>query len=262
MTVLRRMRIGDCLGLDWYGLSILILIFWLFCTNPSFAGVWSPQIGAETETCFATQSVLVDVCDPSDAMAIDARSLPSRSGLHRNIGFYFCAEFLAARNSTDRPNYGALHIKSEVCPVKNLSSDLDIKCSGFASIKANKISSDPVVVVNLTLFNLWRSAFQFRGMNLDLWSMGGIKFLAREFDAFACGNPKSKSEGRYRNSSESREESIVLINEPQTAIGINDDDGDGIALFVGVFGGLLAALLTYAGLKRVCELVFGPNKHA
>ena len=39
-----------------------------------------------------------------------------------------------------------------------------------------------------------------------------------------------------------------------------DKDGDDLAVIIGTLGALFGGILTYAGLKIVCNLVFGPEK--
>jgi hypothetical protein len=81
------------------------------------------------------------------------------------------------------------------------------------------------------------------------------------FPQLVSSSPQGEGECGNRDSCERSEKPIVLIDKPQSAGRLcSDEDGDAMALIAGVFGGLAGALLTCAGLKRVCDLVFSQNK--
>jgi hypothetical protein len=97
----------------------------------------------------------------------------------------------------------------------------------------------------------------------------GNLFRAREIDdlfgeasLLGGSNPQSDSESGHDQRRECREKSVVSINETQRANRLEfDDDGDDEAIVLGSLAALLTGILTYAGLKRRGDLIFGPNKN-
>jgi hypothetical protein len=73
--------------------------------------------------------------------------------------------------------------------------------------------------------------------------------------------PKGESEGRYNSGCDSSEESIMSVDKAQRTNRLSfDEDGDDLAVIIGTLGALFGGILTYAGLKRGCDLIFGPKK--
>lgn len=65
----------------------------------------------------------------------------------------------------------------------------------------------------------------------------------------------------YNSGRDSSEESIMSVDKAQRTNRLSfDDDGDDIAVIIGTFGALFGGILTYAGLKRGCHMIFGPKK--
>lgn len=90
-----------------------------------------------------------------------------------------------------------------------------------------------------------------------------------EFDRFACpfrlfvdSDPEGKSESCNSERPESREKSGVAVNEVQRTERLTSDEigGDDPVIF-GSLAALLAGILTYAGLKRGCDFIFGPSEN-
>lgn len=262
---------ADCRRLGSRGLRaaalILVLVCWFFGAHPSLAAV-SPEINAETKTSLASLAVFVPISDPAEAIVINARSPAHSRGRYWNVGFDFCPQFLSAQYFREGLDDRTLDINGEIGTRNNLPSHLDIFGNGFANIKSEQRSTKEIFF-GLHALGQRQVPPQFGGMNSDFRPVCGNKFFARELDVlaaqsrlFVCGNPKSESETGHCDSSEGREKPVVLINQSQRTGRPRSDGSDELGLVIGVFGGIFGALLMYTGLKRVCELVFGPNKQA
>lgn len=73
--------------------------------------------------------------------------------------------------------------------------------------------------------------------------------------------PEREREARDSDPRECRDKSVVSIQEVNGTYGLTRERAsDDEAAFVGVIGGLVAAFLSYACLKRLGEFIFGPDK--
>jgi len=74
------------------------------------------------------------------------------------------------------------------------------------------------------------------------------------------GSPQSESEDSNNQSAERSEKTIMAVNEAERTDSLRFEElGDGEA---GSIAALVAVVLSYAGLKRGCDFVFGPNKNS
>jgi hypothetical protein len=249
----RRLRHGG-------GALIIIFVLWLTGAHPAVAFI--AKFGLETEACFASMPSFVPISNPADAVAVDTRSLACGGIDNLPIRIHFGPKFLSAQDFGKSSDYRALNVDGEAGTHKYFASNLDVLRDGFTDVEAQYGGSNPIIPINFRAGN-------FHGVNFDLRAVSGDEFFASKFSIlssqsglFFCGNPEGEGESRNRDSRERSEKSIVLINETQRADRLRSDDSDdGLALIIGVFGGILAGLLAYAGLKRGCDLVFGPNKY-
>ena len=256
-------------GLVRLGLLVLVSVLLIEHARPAFAG-FCPRVCAIEKSSFAPQAIFIPIGDPAETMVVDTNSLTGGNRAQRNFRLHIRSKLLTADNVLKCLDERPLDIESEISASENLSSNFDF-CGGRSSkIEAHQRSPEAVYNVRFALRHGFEgNAFPSGSVNPDLRPMRSVKFLPREPDALASqsrlfvrGNPKSESETSNRDSSEGREKPVMLINQSQRASRLRADGSDELGLVVGVFGGIFSALVAYAGLKRVCELVFGPNKYA
>ncbi len=98
--------------------------------------------------------------------------------------------------------------------------------------------------------------------------MFGAEILARQVNGTIggaqetlSGSPQSVSEGGNGESGEGGEKTVVAVNKLQRADGLGGNDPtDDLAFLVSLLLAIGGGVLTYAGLKMGCNLIFGPNK--
>jgi hypothetical protein len=91
----------------------------------------------------------------------------------------------------------------------------------------------------------------------DEGSLASDHSFARKVGMAITGAPQSESERGDYETGEGGKEAIVVVKESSRA---NHVDDDGVGLFIGCFGGLFAAILTYAAVERWCKIIFSPKK--
>ena len=240
---------------------IIVFVFWLLGAHPAVAIV--TKLGLATEPGFAPVPVFVPISDPAETVEDDACSLACRRLGNLPIGSDFGSNFLTVHDFRKRFHYRPQNVDCELRSRKNFSPDLNVFRDGFSDIEGENRGSNPDII-----FSEFPTG-DLNGVDLNFRTVGGSEFLPRTFDTltsksclFVRRNPKSESETGDRNGGEISEKSVVLVDQSQRARSLHSDVSDEVALVIGIFGGILGALFTYARLERVCELVFGPDKYA
>lgn len=76
------------------------------------------------------------------------------------------------------------------------------------------------------------------------------------------GDPQGESESGDDDRRKCGKKSVVAVNEAQGANKLSfEEPGDDLAIFIGTVGALLVRILSYTGLKRGCDFIFGPDKY-
>jgi hypothetical protein len=248
---------------------ICIFVFGAFCAFPSFAEVVE---GPKTTECsFPTHFVLVEIGDRADAINIgrwpscnyvSACSHESLELLNNPIREHFDSHFLPASYAGHFFNKLSLDINFQFMSDQYFSAHLNPFGGGSSFIEAENGRPQAVALRTFVMPYLDRVNADFRSVNGGKFLSGELQRFERQSCLLGSSNPQRKCERSHDESPERREKSIVPINETQRANSLGfEESGDLFALVFGTFGGVLAGFLTYAGLKRWCDLVFGPNKN-
>jgi hypothetical protein len=175
----------------------------------------------------------------------------------QTLGIYFEAELYPAGHLpqlfdgvTRNVNLWAVHEQS-------LRADFNVFGSASSLVKAQDRRADAVVPVAIS----WDGP-ELNRVNNNFWPVCGKEHRLSKSYLPNGGPPQSGSECGNEQSREDCEKPIVVVNEPQGTNRLDFNElNDGLALILGSFGGLLAAGLAYAGLKRLCDCVFDKDKY-
>ncbi len=100
-----------------------------------------------------------------------------------------------------------------------------------------------------------------RAFNFSEGSFGDPNRSASQFGLTVSYTNENNGEQVDDERCKRSKKSVVTVDKANGADRLQfDDPSDDEAVFFGSIGGLLAGVLAYAGLKRACNLIFGPEK--
>jgi hypothetical protein len=241
------LRVGDLIG---------VLVFAFFCAHPART-TGTVFFYDEAKSGFASGLVLVPIGDPP--YAIGPRPLGKMTKLgERTVGFDLEWKLYPAGYLLNRFDQIALDINRRGIRHQNLPAYLNVLGGGSPLVEAQNRRADAFVDLPLS-----RDVAEFYRVNNDFRPVGGKEHRLGKDHLPIGGEPQCGSERSDDEGGKGCEEPIMSVNKTQGTdrLGFNDFN-DGMALVVGTFGGLLTAGLTYAGLKRLCDSIFGKRKYS
>jgi hypothetical protein len=262
-----RIRNGRSLGSG--AALICVLMFWTLSAFPALAEAVNGQ--NVTECCFSARFVLVKIRDSAET--ISGRESPHGNDIapqpDKAIEIFknpfrrdFDSHFLTASYAGKCLHKSTLHVYAQLIGDQDVTAHLNHFCGGSAFVKAENGCAEAVSRVARYMSYFYSMNVDFRSVNCGEFFASEPQGFERQSGLFRSGNPEGECEGGDDKRGKCREKSIVSVNETQRADGLGfDDAGDSVAIVFGTIAALLGGILTYAGLKRGCDVVFGPSKN-